>query len=67
MSKIITCCSSKGGVGKTSSAISVASILAELGDKVLLIDLDPQSAASKHLVYEDPDYDWDKIIRQVRV
>lgn len=65
MSKIITTCSSKGGVGKTSGAISIASILAEHGKKVLLIDVDPQSAATKHLTYEDPDYDWEKTIRQV--
>lgn len=63
--RIITTCNSKGGVGKTAGAISISNILADEGFKVLLIDLDPQFNASKHLTYDDPNYDWDKTIRQV--
>lgn len=51
MAHIISICSEKGGVGKTTSTVNIAGGLAKLGKKVLVIDLDQQCNASRALGY----------------
>jgi chromosome partitioning protein len=55
MTRIISIANQKGGVGKTTSAVSIAAALAEKGQRVLAVDLDPQGHLTINMGCRRPD------------
>jgi len=47
--KIIAVTNQKGGVGKTTTSVNLSAALAEIGQRILLVDLDPQASATSAL------------------
>ena len=63
MTEVISLINEKGGVGKSTSAITIAQILAISEYKVLLIDLDPQMNTTKMYgqAEANPDIDYERL------
>ena len=49
MAKIISIINQKGGVGKTTTAVNLSALMADMGQRVLIVDLDPQGNTTSGL------------------
>ncbi len=64
VTRIIAVSSQKGGVGKTTTTVNLASFLADAGHPSLVIDLDPQANATAGLSCESPEVHPLKVLRK---
>jgi chromosome partitioning protein len=56
--KVLAVANQKGGVGKTTTALSLGAALSRLGKRTLVMDLDPHACASIHLAFYPEDMSY---------
>ena len=70
MGQTIACANQKGGVGKTTTVVNLGSYLALGGDRVLIVDLDPQGNATSGLGFDRMSIDrsiYDAVVDDVPI